>query len=250
MNCSWVYIPVLLTGFLHALPAQDSAAFPPPRMPCVASVPENAQWIISVSYGKETTESSSANIQVGFQKKSLMEIRVTKTGALKRDLVSYSSGSTEEVWYDDGKMMSRDSNHEIMVFDDKVGDSDTLGDPLRSFGFAGLTWIGLKDYDRVDLYHGTSCYHYRTETMQKPLFKMPTNTSNQTLVSEAWIDVKTHMPVAYTTPSGRLYTYRFLDSPTVPLVLPPDYQAAFAIYKRDQDKMKRIDKAVDSFHRQ
>jgi hypothetical protein len=249
-------IPLLLVGLsFAALPAQDTANYPPPTPPLVAPVPDNAAWILSISDGKEQSlkpATTSGPSQAGSANAGLKQISVTKTGKLKRDIVAYGNGTTVELWYADGVLVTTDSKRQPTVLDYKVADArfgNGLGSATKSAGFTGLNWLDLKYYDHVVMYQGQPCYHYGITTKQAQPLSAPPGTASQTIGAEAWINVKTGLPVAYTTGDGKLYTYRFLDSPTTPLTLPPDYQVTLAVFEKDRDERKRLDEAAAALRR-
>lgn len=260
MNRNYLLLPLLFAGLsLGALSAQNAVVYPPPTPPLVAHVPENAAWILSVSEGKtEPTKAPSepmgaVNPQSAAKTLALREIRVTKTGKLKRDIISYGNGTTVEVWYVNGVLFTPDSNQQLTAYDYKAVQSqfgNKLGNAIVSAGFTGLDWLSLEDYDQVVIYQGQPCYHYGIKAPQRqlPPKSMP-STAPPLLSAEAWINAKTGLPVAYTTGDGKVYTYRFLDSPTTPLVLPPTYQVAVTSHEKEQDKMKRLEEASAALHR-
>jgi hypothetical protein len=248
MKHTFLILLLLLTTLsVTPLLAQIKAAYPPPTPPLVAPVPDNAQWTLAIGSGKETPAPTAApgDSQVQAPAKDVHEVHVTKTGKLKRDIIS-SGGGTVEVWYADGMFLAGDSNRRIMVVDYKSIDAQlgsALGDPLRSTGYTGLNWLDLKYYDQVVSYHGRTCYHYAIKTQVRTPFGDAPQTP-VTVGAEAWIEVGTGLPVAYTAPDGQVYTYHFLAPPTSPLVLPPAFQAALADYEKWQDKMKRLQEAA------
>jgi hypothetical protein len=260
MNRTYLMISLLLAGLLPAaLPAQDNVVYSPPAPPLVASVPENAAWILSVSDGKAqspTTPNQRMGVgapQSAAKNPGLREIRVTKTGNLKRDIVSYGNGTTVEVWYVDGVLFTPDSNQQLTVFNYKAVQAqygNGLGNAIVSAGFTGLDWLDLKDYDQVVFYQGQPCYHYGIKVQQRQLLPKGTPPTAPPLLSaEAWINAKTALPVAYTDGDGKVYTYRFLDSPAAPLALPPAYHVALTSYEKEQDKMKRLEEASAALRR-
>jgi hypothetical protein len=260
MKRTCLMILLLLAGFsFGVLPAQDAVVYPPPTPPLVAAVPENAAWILSVTDGKaQATTPSNQPMGVSAplaaaKNRELKEIRVTKTGNLKRDIVSYGNGTTVEVWYVDGVLFTPDSNQKLTVFNYKAVQSqygNGLGNAVASDGFTGLDCLNLKYYDRVVFFQGQPCYHYGIKVPQKQLVPgSPAQTNLPPRSAEAWINAKTSLPVGYTDSDGKLYTYHFLDPPTAPLTLPLAYQAALAGYEKDQDKMKRLEEASAALRR-
>jgi hypothetical protein len=235
-------LPFLLTTFsAGSLPAQTKTTYPPPTPPLVAPVPENAQWTLTISSGKEVPTAASGEPQPQSPAKDLSEIRVTKTSNLKQDIISSANGNIE-VWYADGMLLIADSNRQIRLVDYKaVGAQlgNPLGDPLRSSGYTGVSWLDLKYYDQVVSYHGKTCYHYSIKSQQGT-----PQASSPTVEGEAWIEVVTRLPVAYTNGDGKLYTYQFSPAPTSPLVLPPPFQAALDDHRKGQDKMERLREAA------
>jgi hypothetical protein len=230
--------------FFVALPAQTNVTYPPPSPPLVAPLAENAQWTLTIRNSEDVPVqpgSDQSGQPQAAKKKDLMEIRVTKADTLKRDILSNGGGSPIELWYADGMLLSPDSSHQISVADYKQMDASPgngLGDPIHSAGYTGLDWLDLKYYDRVVVYQAHPCYHYSIKTNAPP----PSS-------AEAWIDVSTGLPVAYNLGNGKLYSYRFLDPPGSSLILPPAYKTALDDYRKEQEKIKRLEAAAAALHR-
>jgi hypothetical protein len=192
----------------------------PPTPPFVAPVPENAQWIITVSSATGAGAPAGAKLQ---------EIRVVKTGITKHDTFVYSDGSTDETWYIGNKALMSDTFVKTNIYLTEFSSHDFTGagDPVRSLGFTGMDWLQSKFFDKIVAYQNVACYHYR----------LPSRSASV----EAWVNVKSKQPVAYQI-NSMLYVYSFSPPPTTPLVLPPAYQAVW-------DKSLEIKKRQDQYAR-
>jgi hypothetical protein len=244
-----------LLAWLSLAAAQNNVVYPPPTPPLVAPVPENAEWVLTVSERTNQAVKPAAAPQAGAKNVNLKEIHITKMGKVKRDVLTYSNGTSFESWYADGAFLSPGPNGGFNAIQDGVlaeAYGNELGNPQQSAGFTGLDWLNLKYYDHVILYQGQLCYHYVIKVTSPAINRdMPTDTPipPPPLSAEAWINAKTGQPVAYIGADGKLYTYSFLDAPTAPLILPPAYQTVLTTYEKAQTDRKRLEDAAAAFQR-
>lgn len=192
--------------------AQDAANYPPPKPPLVAAVPENAEWTITVEYPKEAKLAPDAPKHHDWRP---VEVRTTKVGKTKRDLITTRDGVKQENWYVDAMIFWTNGQGEVSVTDLRAAEgSDPMEDsPSVPTGFPGVGWLKLDNYVDVVMFEKRPCYHYVRDE------------------AEAWIDAETKLPVAYRR--GKiLYRFSFNPSPVGPLVMPPAYQTALETVRK------------------
>lgn len=218
INLSMLLATSLLTAMARA---QDPAQIPPPKLPLVAPVPTNADWTVTVKYP------AASPSRPGHPDGRLISVHSTKTGSLKRDLISYAGGKLDENWYANSLLLYANTQGGVSVNDVDGDPPPDKADPNPSVanGFPGVAWLRLDRYDRVVSYDKQPCYHYADEK------------------SEAWIDIGTGLPVAYQ--SGDLvFCFTFNASPSRPLTLPPEYQKAFEFCQGAIDRRREASKVL------
>lgn len=232
-------ISLALAATLSSAVAQTAAASadPVPQAPFVASTPETGQWTVTCKYPKSASAATSdpnapAPAKPPYQ---LQQMVITKTGKLKRDVCFYANGTTQDIWYSGNAVLSLDPSgkHVIISRPDQI---DPLllterGNPLRSDGFTGVSWIKAQYFDRVTRFEKEPCFHY----ILKPT---PTGAKNEDTGAdivapgaEAWISVKTNLPVAYLM-DNVTYVYEFSAERPSALALPPVFQAELDRYRK------------------
>ncbi len=115
---------------------------------------------------------------------------------------------------------------DVIDFNQANREYGEAGNPIESPGFAGVGWVKLKYYDAVATMQNQPCYHYVLK-------------SGDAVVMEAWINVKTALPVSYRT-GGVTYDYAFGSAPG-DLELPPKYAAALKSYQQIQNRRKALE---------
>jgi len=222
--------PALAPAQIQAVSDQST---PPPAAPFVAPVPDPAQWSIEITPANAdpTAEPTSDEGGDGAKKPHrVVQIDSSRAGDLKRDLLTYADGSTAELWYADGMLLQPSLSGSVMVVDPTAQtpnaprNVDRLGDPAIASGFPSLAWLKLDTFDQVLTFQKQSCYHYATGHGL-----------------EAWISVKTGLPVACQR-DGLLYVYTFSDASGLSLALPPSYQAARDTYSQIAKRRKQLEK--------
>ncbi len=210
---------------------------PPPTAPFVAPVPDPAQWSIEITPANADPNGGAAPTETDDETKKphrVVHIDSSRAGELKRDLLTYADGSTAELWYADGMLLQPSSSGSIMVVDPSAQtpnaprNGDRLGDPVIASGFPSLAWLKLDYFDQVLSFQKQTCYHYATGHGV-----------------EAWISVKTGLPVACQR-NGILYVYTFSEASGLSLALPPSYQEARDTYSEIARRRKQLEKDLGS----
>lgn len=218
---------------------------PPPRPPLVASPPEMGRWTITVQQaetptGEEPDAGSSPSREFGVR-----SVQSVKTGNLKRDILSYHSGSTSEVWYYQRHVLSTTGgggSSRVLVqnesaLDDPgeaVGVFRELGNVIRSPGYPGFKWVNPSRYEGTVMFDETTpSYHYVLRGRD------PT-TGENIVAAEAWVHAETGMPAAYKI-DGNLYIYSFSEPPDQKLVLPAHFSTALTRLQNTLDRQRRLE---------
>lgn len=236
-----LWLTIGLLAMTTSLSAQTAAApntdVPPPQPPLVSEVPVPAQWTITIKYGKDATEGGNANAKPAeaqpISPSQIQKIQVTKTETLKRDIYTYGSGTTAELWYAEKLALGLDSGGKDVAITPLGVNSERYGErgnPYQSTGFTGVGWLKIGYYDKAVRFQKEICYHYVLKAANQVVEADPA-LGIQGAAAEAWISVKTNLPVAYRF-DGVLYVYEFDPARPASLTLPPNYQAQLDRYHR------------------
>jgi hypothetical protein len=192
--------------------AQDVINYPAPKPPFVAPVPENAEWTINVEYPKEPKPSPDAPKRNDWR---YVEVKTTKVGKVKRDLITSRDGVKQEHWFVDSMLFRTDSLGEVSVSDLRAAEAADPDEEIPSVpsGFPGVGWLKLDNYVDIVTFEKRPSYHFLKGE------------------AEAWVDAETKLPVAYRR-GNVLYRFTFGPRPTGPLVMPPAYQTALDTIRR------------------
>jgi hypothetical protein len=206
-----VLFGIALIALISGAPA-SAQDVPPPVPPLVASVPQDADWTITVQYPSSAATAPAAAPDVsGRVDRRIREVHSTKTGKFKRDIITYISGTTEERWFIGSMYLWTPPHGDVSVYDlSNTPSNPSDMSPSVSSGFPGVEWVGLSHYDHVETFDETSCYHYKDASSG----------------SEAWINARNKLPVAYKS-GDEVYHFKF-NPPPSGLALPPAYAKAWA----------------------
>lgn len=219
-------------------PARKPSDFPPPHSPFVKPVPEKASWTIV----PQETSSEPKKGEVVRAQPRIVSIESLRNGDLKRDLIVYSSGQREEIWYFQGQALLSTDGGKVVVRSQAILDDGghsegvfrLLGNDFKAAGFPGLKWVDQKYYTGVVMFNDiVPCYHY-------VLRGKDPNSEADIDAGEAWISAENGLPVAYISENA-LYVYRFGEPPVGTLALPPIFEAAFLKVKQAQDRQRRLE---------
>lgn len=185
---------------------KDSANIPPPEAPLVANVPENADWTVT---SKDSSQEKGKKGKSAGPAWLITEVRSTKAGPVRRDLVTSADGVTREVWFTENYRIWKTDQGEISVNDFGAASVPDPADPNPSVpaGFPGVAWVSLDNFSNIEDFNGEPCYHYVSEH------------------NEAWISVKTKLPAGYKS-GTTTYSYKFNAPPKEDLKMPPAYKDA------------------------
>lgn len=237
----------LLSSLCGSLYAQESprqlSDYPAPRAPFVNALPDKAAWTIT-PLAVTTGEENKTQLAPAKSKPRVARIDSVKSGAMKRDVITYESGGREEVWYVQDEAISSLAKRPDRVIVqntatlDEPGDARgafrLLGSPTKSTGYPGFKWLDKKYFESVVLFNKTTpAYHYVLKG------KDP-DTGSDLVVAEAWIHAETGVPVAYSS-EATIYVYHFGPEPNEILGLPAAFEAAYLKVKQNQTRQKRLE---------
>ena len=207
----------ILFGSIRAPAQQDAAEIPPPKPPFVAPVPANADWTVTLQYLAAPPAAG------GKTDGRMTEVHSTKVGNIKRDRISYTGKPPEEHWFANTLSLQTDAKGEVSVQDLGSMPASDNGDPNPSVavGYPGVKWLAANCYDKVVTLEKHQYYHFVREKL------------------EAWIDVETHLPLAYRT-DNMVFRFKFNAPPDAPLVMPPEYQKAYEFCQGAIDRRKKV----------
>jgi hypothetical protein len=169
---------------------------------------------------------------------AIKEIVVTKAGDIRRDLEAWDNGSARDLWIVKGVELFAYPESPTIVVRNAATDEDAR--TFQSPDFGGLPALSLQNYVDVATYRGVQCYHFLIKRT-KPEGDATAYTAAEraeTRNREAWIDVKSKLPVALDDgESIRLYTFS-PDRPA-PLALPDKFAAELQHYVEVVREMSR-----------
>lgn len=208
-----------------------------PQAPFVAAVPETSQWTITCKYAKTPPDPTKPNTVDPVPPFQLQQMQITKSGNLKRDICIYGNGMQQEFWYVDNLLFSTDeTGKNVMVSRPDQSDpqfATERGDPCRSTGFTGVGWVKAKYFDRVVRFEKESCYHYVLKPASTGVLNEDLGVVAMTGGAEAWISVRTNLPVAYRM-DNVTYVYDFSNARPSSLSLPVAVQSKLEQYRKMQ----------------
>jgi hypothetical protein len=227
-------LPLRLIPVVFFLAAACAAAAPastetasPPSAPFVAVVPDRAQWTLTVSSATAAPVPAPA---AAVAPRQIVKIHFIKAGRIVQRVVSYSDGTTWEVWFADGLELNPGGpggSVQVIAPGPPSGSDTPLGSPLLWGGFPGTEWLSAAHYGAAVTFQKALCYHY--------LAPDP-HAGGQ---AEAWIDTGTNLPQGFVS-QGMTYLYEMQDPPSGPLVLPSAYQAAFDAYRKAVERRNQL----------
>jgi hypothetical protein len=216
MNKATLFTGILMVvgGFVRA---QDSAASPPPPTPPLAQpLPAMAHLVLSLQDSGTSPASAPKAPTPGVAAPDKYKlIDIVRTGEFREIKVTQTSGTQADFWVLSKEIFGMAPDG-IRVFSRVFSGQDDLPFLRPENKIYGTEWLSLENYQGVQSHGGVVCYHYATTARVN---------------REAWIDVKTGLPVAVQFPEG-LYEYTFMPPPTEMLQPPP---AFVADYKKELD---------------
>jgi len=162
----------------------------------------------------------------GGKDSAIKKVQVTKSGAVARYVITWSSGKITERWRFSSAHMTVDQNptsgSAIVILDSNLLFNLSMPS-IDGVEATAFDWINRPFYKDTVPYEGskTPCYHYAGMVSNMHLNPRPPPEliPYPPTMHEAWIDKKTLLPVAIDD-GYNLAIFTFLPPPTEPLVPP------------------------------
>lgn len=218
-----IVLGTLVAAFLTTFVKAEESV-PPPKPPLLAPAPDPGDWTLLIKNPAEPAPESGAAPKADFR---IVEVRSTVKDKLKRDVITYGTGKSDERWFLGDFLLWKGTNGEVIAHDMRDTGPGSVGGgfPSVATGFPSLEWLSMLNYDKVVTLDKRPCYHFVSKTM------------------EAWIDVNTKLPVAAKY-GDFLYQYTFNPAPSAPLVMPPEFQATWDLYQARLKKTEDFQKSL------
>ena len=205
--------------------SRDSA---PPSPPYVASVPENADWTITITNPPLPPPPPETPPQPDLR---ATEVHTTKAGALRRNQVTAANSGTPPIEHwtlPNLYFWTTPQGKPIMTDLSSNPPSDGKdADPESPKGFPGVAWVKLELFDQTLTFEKHTCHHY----------VLPGG------ALEAWIDTETRLPVAYQQ-GDTVYLYKFNAFPGGTLTLPASFQGLNEAAQKVIDRRKELMRTI------
>lgn len=215
-NLSLVLVLAVLCQSALVRAAED---VPPPKPPLLASTPDPGDWTLVIKNPGLPAPESGVAPKPDLR---IVEVHSTQRDKLKRDILTYANGTSEERWFVAGLLLWKSASGEVVAHDMTDSGPGSVGTSIPSVpsGFVGLDWLSLSNYKGAVTWEKRNCYHFSAKGM------------------DAWIDVETKFPVALKV-GDYVFQYTFNAPPAAPLNFPTEFQATWDLYQ------SRINKTVE-----
>lgn len=154
------------------------------------------------------------------RKPRIARFNVVKTGAVKKEITSYSSGAPSERWVDGKVVVKKDPfQNKIQLYSVEGEEAD----------FPEFAWISAKNYQGTEKMTGQEYLVFEDEILQIRVddprsYEDSGIVEGQLIPVKALIDAKTRLPAALEYPGVRR-SYVFGPAPSGTLALPADLAA-------------------------
>ncbi|MDD5262757.1 MAG: hypothetical protein PHD76_13005 [Methylacidiphilales bacterium] len=193
----------------------------------------NAAWIVEITYPKPSqsnTLAPSSPQQKPVNTRKPQKIEVTQADNVRRIRITWDSGAPTEQWSIPNLPVTFKEYPDGSVFTVLKGSIQYQTDNFNlACDAPAFAWITPKDIVGKDpvTYEGKKCYHYAGANgivLNIPHYK-PAMEKH-----EAWIDIKTSLPVALNTETSHS-VFTFLPAPDGPLEMSEKFKKEIAYYK-------------------
>jgi len=152
---------------------------------------------------------------------------ISNSGDLRLFKTKFSDGKEETAYvFAGGRLIQRSGQPEVQVLDRLERSALPYDSPLHTY--PGFDWIAPANFKGEALFGGRDCYRYAREL--PPLTSSPDRPgddlarSRQGMVTEAYVDKATLLPVAYVD-GGIVISYRLVGA-SAPFSLPDEFRQA------------------------
>ncbi len=215
-------LSVIFSGMAGTRAMAESESTPQP--PFVSNTSAYATWTMTF-IPKQDTPAADPSKSNNPGLRMLKEVRVSKRDKEFQEVQLWSNGVTTERWEVNGLLLFEqpDSPGVYLAVQGAIWNK---ADPFFNFhshsDFPEFSWLSSTAYAGEKSYQGRDCYRFKSESPSPSSHNRP---------REAWIDVKTRLPVALD--DGRvLCTYAFGNAPSREVELPARFAEVLKNYQK------------------
>ncbi len=224
----WV---LMLPGFSFA----ELSSITPPQEPILARAPASSQWTVRVTPRRQSSTASDPAQEDG--PVLLRQIVVTKSGDVRRQIKSYSNGSSTVEWFKGSVFFSPGTNSSLYLMMDARFEP-TQFDPSE-IDFEMMEWLKSEhfvkavkvndrvayefEYKPVEIDENDSYAEHRRTLMEQRGIRVG--------ATKAWVDVETRLPISMTDEQYS-YAFEFELTGGERLVIPEDIVAQYELYEK------------------
>lgn len=209
--------------------AQDQELPDPPKPPLIERLPSSAQWLIKHPAGEAKPDSAASAAQSNAR--VISTIQVTKTDALRRELISWVNGATSERWFTGPYLIETEPNQsDIYITFNNPNADIAVQQKFGNFSatdFPEVDWVSPATYSGIATFRGRTCYLFKREVK----FRLSPDSPIMTSAQQAWIDGPTRRPIAFDNGSY-IRTYHFDGATPTTLSIPPAFVAKLEKYQK------------------
>jgi hypothetical protein len=216
-----------------SLHAQDGQVqVPPPSPPFLNRLPDHAAW--RVTYTSHQAPAPPAGAAKGPLPRVLQEVDGTKMDQNRREIYVWSDKTTTAHWIYKGiYLFNQPTTPDIYILNIATYKGSPMAPSLvpdyATTDFPEFSWVSLRNYQGVAIYQQHQCYLFQA---QKKSEASPSQTTPPVMSgTQAWIDVKTKLPVALDD-GTTLKIYAVSEVPPRDLELPDKFASALADWQQ------------------
>jgi hypothetical protein len=191
-------------------------------------------WKAKAKEDPEVAKMMSKNPSILATRARVVRINVVKTGDIKSEISTLSSGAKGDRWLKNRLTIKRDAVTKKISL-------ALLAEEVNELDFAELAWISPKNFKEIKKVEGRSCLVFSDmipllQLDDARLFQQIGGGGEDEVLVTAVVDMATRLPVSLEYEAcTRIYT--FGEVPTQPQALPPDLETELKRYeKRSQDR--------------
>jgi hypothetical protein len=175
---------------------------PAPKPPYVASIGENAQWIVTFTYDNPDASAATDKTRPFVPPGCPVQLKTVKWGTSFQFFVSYADGSSTRYDQMDNYIVVPTVNGLRL----SAADPNDLPFANYATDFIFTQWLrdsGASSYQKIEVKNGVRCFYYRDEGKRA-----------------AWINIETMAPVVVHDDLITQASFQVLPAPTSPIVFP------------------------------
>ncbi len=194
MNKQHFYLGFLATGLTGlACPSLAAPGDQKPVPPFVIQNRDSAAWEVKITHPKSKAGEENPEADSDSRNRLAENIAVQIHNGMRRDIVTWSDGTTTEMWFSKGLELRGASSGHVAVIATNDPDSQFFGGYKD---FPELAWVGLKHFSGIEVVGGKACFVYRYQSEPQSHDEIPTEVGGFLADQRtAWIDAETLLPV-------------------------------------------------------